>query len=127
MSLSTHDGPTSVREHGDCECTQPTDDGYLAMTVSRTRRLLTIYVIAVLCLTLAGSALTESAEDASIGGALLLGVVALLGLPWSAAVFLADDGLQGGAVSAAIYALLAILNALLVLSFMRAVDRRRTT
>jgi hypothetical protein len=98
------------------------------MTGSRpARRVLLIYASAVSCLAVLGSILIETAEDASIGGGLLVGIVALLGLPWSAAVFLAHGGLQGGAASAGIYALLAVLNAVLVLGSTRAASRRRTT
>jgi len=98
------------------------------MTGSRLARpALLTYALAVGCLAVLGAILVETAEDASIGGGLLLGIVALRGSPWRAAIFLADGGLQGGVTSAAIYALLAVLNAVLVLAFMRAVSRRRTT
>ena len=91
-----------------------------------SRRVLLIYALAVSCLAAIGAILIETAEDASIGGGLLLGIVVLLGLPWSAAMFLIGDGLQGGVASAVVYALLAILNAVLVFGLVRAVSRRRT-
>lgn len=92
-------------------------------------RLLGIYLAVVLSLTLVGTALIRSAAeaDAPIGGALLLGVAVLLGMPWSLAVFMANDGLDGDVASAAMYAALAILNAVLLLWLGRVISRRTKT
>ncbi len=84
-----------------------------------------VYGLFLVCISLLGAALIRSAEDASIGGGFLLGLVAMLGLPWSAAVFLGQDGLHGGGGAAILYASLAILNAALLTGLAGAVGRRR--
>lgn len=66
------------------------------------------------CAALFGAALIGSTQDASIGGAFLLGMVLLLGRPWSVVVFVLEDGLSGSILSAIILASLAVMNAIIV-------------
>jgi hypothetical protein len=74
----------------------------------------TIYAIPVVTAAVVGAVTIRSAEDASIGGVLLLGLVCGLGLPWSLAVFVADNGFGGSISSALIYSALAVVNCFLV-------------
>jgi hypothetical protein len=82
-----------------------------------SRTGLFIYAGVVLAVAVLGAVLIGSAEDASIGGAFLLGMVLLLGLPWSLVVFLLEDGLTGSLLSATVFAALAVMNAFLVQAF----------
>jgi hypothetical protein len=88
--------------------------------LSASRRLLRplgAYAAVVGIVAGAGTAMiaTTPEYDASIGGAGLLLVVVLLGLPWSLSIFLADDGITGSLLSAVLYVACAVANGTVVL------------
>jgi hypothetical protein len=83
----------------------------------RILRPLGVYAAVVGIVAGAGTAMiaTTPEYDASIGGAGLLLVVMLLGLPWSLSIFLADDGITGSLLSALLYVACAVANGTVVL------------
>ncbi|MDP9822927.1 hypothetical protein [Nocardioides massiliensis] len=81
----------------------------------RPRWFLCAYAVIVLGAAHVAALATRSANDASIGGVLLLLAVAFLGLPWSIGYFAAFDWAVTGTVSEAfVLSGLAVLNAVLV-------------
>ncbi|MGZ4447927.1 MAG: hypothetical protein ACXVEC_14395 [Nocardioides sp.] len=76
-----------------------------------------MYAVTVLVAAILGAILIGSADDASIGGGALVGVVFLLGLPWSLIVFAVEDGLGGSIPGAIVLAAFAVVNALIVVSW----------
>lgn len=84
----------------------------------RALSVLAAYAVVVLAVAQLGSSWVRSAEDASIGGGLLLLVVLVLGLPWSIAPYLSDAE-TASAAYAALLAGCAILNAVLTYGVFR--------
>jgi hypothetical protein len=90
----------------------------LGPSVQRRLRIrLVIYAVAVLVVAVLGAVLIGSAEDASIGGGVLLGTIVLLGLPWSLVIFAVEDGLGGSIPAAIAFAAFAVANAVIVQAF----------